>query len=145
MDSGLTLYQFAQQVLPGGVSASARTNVALGRPFYVSRGDGAYVYDLDGRPYVDMCTSHGASLLGHNHPQVKAAISKALDLGVICAYETEYHSALAQQITEAVPCADMVRYAGSGTETVMHALRLARTATGRGKLLKNLRGMQWMQ
>ena len=136
MDSGLALYQFAQQYLPGGVSASARANVALGRPFYVSRGDGPYVFDLEGRRYVDMCTSHGASLLGHNHPQIKSAISQALELGVICAYETVHHSALAQRVTQIIPCAEMVRYAGSGTETVMHALRLARAATGRSKLLK---------
>ena len=83
-----------------------------------------------------MCMSHGASLLGHNHPKMKAAISRALDLGIICSYETEYHSALAKQITEMVPCAEMVRFAGSGTETIMHALRLARTATGREKVIK---------
>jgi len=80
--------------------------------------------------------SHGASLLGHNHPKIKAAIAKALDLGIICAYETKYHSALAKRVTEVIPCAEMVRFAGSGTETVMHALRLARAATGRTKIIK---------
>ena len=78
-----TLYEFAKQCLPGGVCASARANPALGRPFYVSRGDGAYVYDLDGKQYVDMCMSHGASLLGHNHPRIKEAIMQALDMGII--------------------------------------------------------------
>jgi len=76
------LYALASEVLPGGVCASARANSAIGHPFYVSRGDGAILYDLDGRPYVDMCTSHGASLLGHNHPGVKAAMQAALDIGV---------------------------------------------------------------
>jgi glutamate-1-semialdehyde 2,1-aminomutase len=135
-DSAAALFQTAQQYLPGGVCASARTNVALGRPFFISRGDGSRVYDLEGREYIDMCMSHGASLLGHNHPGIKAAIGQALELGILCSYETEYHSALAKKIIELVPCAEMVRFAGSGTETIMHALRLARTATGRTGIIK---------
>ncbi len=131
-----TLYETAQQVLPGGVTASFRVNRAIGRPFYVARGDGPYVYDLDGNQFVDMCTSHGASLLGHNHPKLKAAVAQALELGIICSYESEHHTTLAQQVCDMVPCADMVRFAGSGTETVMHALRLARTATGRERIIK---------
>jgi len=136
MNSADTLYAAAQEVLPGGVTASFRVNRAIGRPFYVARGEGPYVYDLEGKQYVDMCMSHGASLLGHNHPRLKAAVAQALDLGIICSYENEHHAALAQRICELVPCADMVRFAGSGTETVMHALRLARTATGRTKVIK---------
>lgn len=136
MTSAENLYALARQFFPGGVTASARANPALGRPFYVARGDGAYVYDLDGREYVDMCLSHGASLLGHNHPRIRAAVAQALGLGVICAYETEHHVALAQLLAEMVPCAEMVRFAGSGTETVMHALRLARAATGREVVIK---------
>ena len=130
------LYQQAQQVLPGGVSASFRVNKATGRPLYLSHGDGARVYDVDGHEYVDMCVSHGASLLGHNHQAIKAAYQQALDLGIICSYETEHQSVLARRVTELVPCAEMVRFAGSGTETVMHGLRLARTATGREKIIK---------
>ncbi len=136
MKSVQELYDFAKRYLPGGVCASARSNPAIGRPFYVSRGDGPYVYDLDGRRYVDMCVSHGASLLGHNHPAIRAAVAQALELGIICAYETEHHSALAQRLCELVPCAEMARFAGSGTETVMHGLRLARAATGRERIIK---------
>lgn len=130
------LYAAASVYLPGGVCASARANAAIGHPFYVSRGDGALLYDLDGMPYIDMCTSHGASLLGHNHPGIKAAVQSALDIGILCANETEHAARLAQRVSERVPCADMVRFAGSGTETVMHGLRLARTATGRTKFIK---------
>jgi glutamate-1-semialdehyde 2,1-aminomutase len=130
------LYEEARRFFPGGVTASARQNAAIGRPFYVSRGQGPYVYDLAGREYVDMCCSHGASLLGHGHPRIVAALARAAELGVICAYETEHHLALARLIAELVPCAEMVRFAGSGTETVMHALRLARAATGRDLLIK---------
>lgn len=136
MKSAQELYDFARRYLPGGVCASARSNPAIGRPFYVSRGDGPYVYDLEGRRYVDMCMSHGASLLGHNHPAIRAAVAQALELGIICAYETEHHSALAQRLCELVPCAEMARFAGSGTETVMHGLRLARAATGRERIIK---------
>jgi len=130
------LYQQAQRYLPGGVSATARANAAVGHPLYVSRGDGSRLYDVEGREYIDMCLSHGASLLGHNHPALKAAVAQALDLGIICSCETEHHVALARRVTEFVPCAELVRFAGSGTETVMHALRLARTATGRDKIIK---------
>ncbi len=130
------LYGEAQQHLPGGVCATARANAAVGHPLYVSRGDGSRIYDVDGREYIDMCMSHGASLLGHNHPRIKAAVAKALDLGIVCSCETEHHVALARRVTELVPCAEAVRFAGSGTETVMHALRLARSATCRDKIIK---------
>ena len=136
MTSLSQLYEQAQRYLPGGVSATARANAAIGHPLYVSRGDGPRLYDVEGREYIDMCMSHGASLLGHNHPRIKAAVAQALDLGIICSCETEHHVALARRVTELVPCAELVRFAGSGTETVMHALRLARSATGRDKIIK---------
>ena len=132
----LAQYALASAVLPGGVCASARRNEAIGHPFFVSRGDGAWLYDLQGRAFLDMSTSHGASLLGHNHPRIKAAVQQALDMGIVCSAETVHQTRLAQRITEMVPCAEMVRFAGSGTETVMHGLRLARCATGREKLIK---------
>src|SRR5262249_16884583 len=101
-----------------------------------ARADASNAFRLDGRRYIYMCMSHGASLLGHHHPKITAAVRKGLELGLICSYETEYHTALARRVTELVPCAEMVRFAGSGTETVMHALRLARTVTGRETVIK---------
>ena len=130
------LYRSAQAVLPGGVSSSIRLNRALGRPFYVSRGEGAYLYDLDGRQYVDMLTAHGAALLGHNHPGVRAAVESALQIGAVCGMETGAQSRVAQALAEIVPCVDMVRFTCSGTEATMHALRLAREYTGREKFIK---------
>ena len=130
------LYRAAQAVLPGGVSSSIRLNRALGRPFYVSRGEGAYLYDLDGRQYVDLLTAHGAALLGHNHPGVRAAVEAALACGVVCGMETGAHTRVAQALAEIVPCIDMVRFTCSGTEATMHALRLAREYTGREKFIK---------
>ncbi len=129
-------FEFAQRFMPGGVSATARANAALGHPLYLERGDGARVFDIEGHEFIDMCVSHGASLLGHDHPAVTAAVREALAQGVICAYETEDHARLAEQVVEMVPCADMVRFAGSGTETVMHGLRLARAATDRRMVMK---------
>ena len=88
----------ARRVLPGGVTASARANPALGHPMYLSRGEGAHVFDLEGRRYIDFCTSHGASLLGHGHPGVRAAVAQALEIGTLCAAETEHSIRLAEQL-----------------------------------------------
>jgi len=131
-----TLYQTAQAVLPGGVSSSIRFNKALGRPFYIARGEGAYLYDLEGREYVDLLTSHGATLLGHNHPGIKAAIEQALQCGIVCSSETPAQSRVAAALAEMVPCIDMVRFTCSGTEATMHAIRLAREYTGRDTIIK---------
>ena len=131
-----TLFEFANRYMVAGVSASARLNAALGRPLYLTRGDGCRVYDVDGNVYIDYNLSHGASLLGHNHPQIRKAIEQALDMGVICAYETEYHSRLAETLCQVIPCAEQVRFANSGSEATLAAIRLARAATGRQKILK---------
>ncbi|MBB30891.1 MAG: aspartate aminotransferase family protein [Gemmatimonadetes bacterium] len=133
---GDALYTEAAQLTPGGGAATVRYNRALGKTMYFSGGDGAYVTDVDGIRYLDMCMSHGASILGHNHPKLKAAVAEALEMGIICSYETEHHVSLARKMTEMVPGAEMVRFSGTGTETVMHALRLARASTGRNKFIK---------
>jgi len=130
------LYLEAQRVLPGGVSAAARFNPALGRPFMALRGEGSRVFDADGRPYVDLDTSFGASLLGHGHPAVRRAIEEALDLGVLCAFETAHQGAVARRITELVPAAELVRFTNTGTETTWHAVRTARAFTGRQRIVK---------
>lgn len=130
------LYHAAQAVLPGGVSSSIRYSQAFGRPFYVSRGEGAYLYDLEGREYVDLLTSHGATLLGHNHPGIRRAVEEALRCGIVCSSETPAQSRVAAALAAMVPCIDMVRFTCSGTEATMHAIRLAREYTGREKLVK---------
>ena len=130
------LFNFAKLYMVSGVSGSARFNAALGRPLYLTHGDGCHIYDVDGREYIDYNLSHGATFLGHNHPTIKAAISKALEMGIICAYETEFHGRAAELICQTVPCAEQVRFANSGTEATLGAIRLARAATGRQKILK---------
>jgi len=130
------LYNQAEQVLPGGVTAAARINAALGRPFVVARGEGARLYDVDGREYIDFCTSFGASLLGHGHPAVRAAIEEALARGILCAHELPEHAVAARRIAELVPSAELVRFATSGTETTWHAIRTARAYTGKHVVVK---------
>lgn len=126
----------ARRYLVGGTSAPARIHPALGRPLYVDRAAGPRIWDLDGREYLDLCNSHGASLLGHGHPAIRQAAERAFDLGVACAYETRHHGDLAKTLTEIIPCADLVRYTNSGTETTWHAIRTARAFTGREKIVK---------
>jgi glutamate-1-semialdehyde 2,1-aminomutase len=136
MTSGENLYKKASQVLPGGATASARVNKNLGRPIYMARGAGSRLYDVDGNEYIDLCTSFGATLLGHGHPAVVEAVKRAADLGFMCAMENEYQSQLAQKLADAVPCIDMVRFTLSGTETTLYAIKVARSYTGRKKVLK---------
>jgi len=130
------LFEFASRFMVAGVSGSARMNAALGRPVYLTHGDGCRLYDVDGKCYLDYNLSHGASFLGHNHPGVRKAIQQALDMGVICAYETEHHSRVAETLCRLIPCAEQVRFANSGSEATFSALRVARAVTGRNKILK---------
>ena len=136
IDESRTLYERALKVMPGGVNASARLNSALGQPLFMARGDGAYVYDVDGHRLIDFCVSHGASLLGHGHPAIVAAVQEALRMGVLLAYETEIQVRVAEQLLDLFPGAEMVRYTCSGTETTWHALRVARTYTGKWGVIK---------
>jgi len=130
------LFNFASQYLVGGVSSSIRLDPVLGHPFYVSRGSGSKIYDVEGREFIDLNMSYGASLLGHNHPKIKEAIRQALELGIVCSNETKYQGQLAKKIVDLVPCAEMVRFTCSGTEATMHCIRLAREVTGKEKIVK---------
>lgn len=130
------LYERAGKVLPGGVTANARTNAALGQPFYIARGEGAFVFDLDGRRYVDTCMSNGATLLGHGHPAVVSAVKRAADLGFACAYDGEVQVSLAERLVEQIPSFELVRFTTSGTEATFYVTRIARAYTGRTRVLK---------
>lgn len=129
-------FALARRQLAGGVSASTRLNRALGHPLLFDRARGCRLWDLDGREYIDLCCSHGATLLGHGDPRVRAAVEQVLDRGAACSYENELHTRLAELLCETVPCCERVRFTGSGTEATMHCIRLARAYTGRPKLLK---------
>ena len=136
LDRTLTLWERARRVMPGGVNASARHNGALGHPLFFQRGHGAYLYDVDGHRYIDYCASHGASLLGHGHPGIAAAVQEALEMGGLLACETAIQVEVAERLLNLFPGMDMVRYACSGTETTWHALRVARAYTGRYAVAK---------
>ncbi len=130
------LAEEARRYLPGGVTAAYRVHAALGRAFLTARGEGGRVYDVDGRSYVDLFLSSGASLLGHGHPAVRRAVLQALDLGIVCAQETPYAVEVARKLAALVPCAEQVRFTNSGTETTWHAIRTARAHTGRSVVVK---------
>ena len=130
------LFEKAKGVLASGVSASMRLHPYLGRPLYLRRGQGAYVYDLDGKRYVDFNTSNGAALLGHDHPAVRRAVLQGLDAGTITAAETPFHEELALVLVEVIPSAERVRFASVGSEVTLVAIRISRHATGRTKILK---------
>src|SRR5437763_14111201 len=108
--------QFARAcgALAGGVSSSTRVNRALGHPLFFDRAAGCRVWDLDGREYIDLCCSHGATLLGHGDARVRAAVERALARGAACSYENEQQAELAQALCEVIPCLESVRFTGSG-------------------------------
>ena len=130
------LYQSAQQHLIGGAGAGGRYHPLLKRPLYLARGKGSRFWDVDGKEYIDFFTGSGANFLGHGHPAINQAIRDALEVGVICNGETEYHSQLAALVAAAVPCAEKVRFANSGTEATMGAIRIARGYARKPKILK---------
>lgn len=129
-------HDHAKQFLAGGVSSSTRVNQAIGHAMLFRKAQGCRVWDLDGRELIDLCCSHGATLLGHGDPRVRTAVEGVLDRGAACSYESELHAELAELLCQSVPCLDLVRFTGAGTEATMHCLRLARAFTGRQKILR---------
>ncbi|MGE5233651.1 MAG: glutamate-1-semialdehyde 2,1-aminomutase [Acidobacteriota bacterium] len=131
------LLQRAEAVLPGGVSSPVRAFRGVGgEPVFVRAAQGAWLEGVDGRRYVDYILAYGPHILGHGHPAVLAAIRAALERGTAFGAPTEAEVELGETIASAFPVVDMVRLVCSGTEATMSALRLARAATGRSKLLK---------
>ncbi len=131
------LWTRAQAVIPGGVNSPVRSFRSVGgEPFFVERGEGAYLFDTEGRRYVDYVLSWGPLILGHAHPVVTEALERQLGRGTSYGAPTEAEVELAERIVRLVPTVEMVRLVNSGTEATMTALRLARAATGRPLLLK---------
>jgi glutamate-1-semialdehyde 2,1-aminomutase len=131
------LYARARQRLPGGVNSPVRAMGAIGRdPVFIDRGRGAEIVDVDGNHYVDYVCSWGPLILGHAHPDVLAAVVAAAGQGTTFGAPTQGEVELAEEIARRVPSVEMVRMTSSGTEASMSAIRLARAATGREKLLK---------
>lgn len=130
-------FQRACRVIPGGVNSPARAFGAVGgEPPFIARGEGPYLYDLDGRRYLDYIGSWGPLILGHAHPRVVQAVSDALAKGTSFGAPTELEIELAELICAMVPSIEMVRMVNSGTEASMSAIRLARGFTGRDVIVK---------
>ena len=127
----------ARAAMPGGVSSPVRAfgSVGLDPPF-IARGEGARIYDTEGRAYLDYVLSWGPLILGHAHPEVVEAVERAARDGLSFGAATRREVELAERIIERIPSVDMVRFVSSGTEATMSAVRLARAATGRDLLIK---------
>ena len=137
MDISEQLFERAKKVLPGGVNSPVRAYRAVGMaPRFITRADGAYIYDEDGKRYIDYVCSWGPMILGHNHPVIREAVERAVQDGLSFGAPTRREVDIAELMVELVPGIEMVRMVNSGTEAVMSALRLARGATGRDKLIK---------
>ncbi|MCG8710680.1 glutamate-1-semialdehyde 2,1-aminomutase [Brenneria sp. 4F2] len=137
MNKSESLYAAAQQLIPGGVNSPVRAfNGVGGVPLFIERADGAYLYDADGKSYIDYVGSWGPMILGHNHPAIRQAVIAAAERGLSFGAPTEMEVQMARLVTSLVPSMDMVRMVNSGTEATMSAIRLARGFTGRDKIIK---------
>ena len=138
MTTNEELWERAQAVLPGGVNSPVRSfrSVGGGTPYFVARAEGAHVWDVEGRRIIDYVQSYGASILGHADPAVVAAVQEAAARGTTYGAPTEAEVVLAEEVCRRVPGIGMVRMTSSGTEAAMSAIRLARGATGRSKIVK---------
>jgi glutamate-1-semialdehyde 2,1-aminomutase len=131
------LYERARALFPGGVNSPVRAFKAVGgSPVFIARGKGAHVWDADGNRYLDFLGSWGPLILGHADPDVLAAVKAAAEEGTTFGASTEREVLLGEEIRQAVPSMERMRFVSSGTEATMSALRLARGFTGRNKLIK---------
>jgi glutamate-1-semialdehyde 2,1-aminomutase len=131
------LFDAAKNLIPGGVNSPVRAFRGVGGvPRFIDRGQGAYLYDVDGNRYIDYVLSWGPLILGHAHPDVVAAIAAQATRGTSFGAPTELESELARLITQALPAVELVRFVSSGTEATMSAVRLARAYTKRAKIVK---------
>jgi glutamate-1-semialdehyde 2,1-aminomutase len=137
MTSNLDLFQRASRVIPGGVNSPVRAFKAVGgNPRFITHAKGAHFWDAESKRYTDYIGSWGPMILGHGHPAVLEAVIKAAETGFSFGAPTEREIELVEEILKHVPSMQMVRLVSSGTEAAMSAIRLARGATGRSKIIK---------
>jgi glutamate-1-semialdehyde 2,1-aminomutase len=136
MSTNRSWYERASVVSPGGVNSPVRAFKSVGgTPYFVERGQGAHVFDVEGNRYIDYVQSYGASVLGHAHPRVVEAVQRAAAKGTTFGAPTPGEVLLAEEICSRVPGCDVVRLVSSGTEAAMSAVRVARGATGRDRVV----------
>ena len=132
-----TLFEQSQKFSPGGVNSPVRAFRAVGgTPIFFQRGKGAYLYDADGKEYIDYVGSWGPMILGHAHPEVIAAVQRVAENSLSFGAPTETELEMAQLLCEILPSMEQVRLVSSGTEAMMTAIRLARGFTGRNAIIK---------
>ena len=137
MSKSENLYHQAQRSIPGGVNSPVRAFTGVGGvPLFIERADGAWLYDADGKAYIDYVGSWGPMVLGHNHPAIRNAVIEAAERGLSFGAPTEMEVKMAELVCELVPSMEMVRMVNSGTEATMSAIRLARGFTQRDKIIK---------
>lgn len=137
MNQSETLFQRAGIHIPGGVNSPVRAFKAVGgTPVFIDKADGPYLYDVDGKRYIDYVLSWGPMIMGHNHPRVRDAVVQRAQFGLSYGAPTELEIQLAERICAALPNMEMVRMVNSGTEATMSALRVARGYTGRDAIVK---------
>ena len=131
------LFQQALPLMPGGVNSPVRAFKSVGgEPFFAKRAEGAYLIDVDGNRYVDYIGSWGPMIAGHAHPKVIEAVDAVMRDGLSFGVPNALEVTMAQTITRLVPSCEMVRMVNSGTEATLSAIRLARGATGRNRIVK---------
>ena len=137
MSSSEQLFERARRHIPGGVNSPVRAFKAVGgTPVFIDRSEGAYVFDCEGKRYIDYVLSWGPMIMGHNHPRVREAVIRQSEKGLSFGAPTELEIELADRICDIMPGMDMVRMVNSGTEATMSAIRLARGYTGRDTIVK---------
>jgi len=137
MNRNEELFARAQLTIPAGVNSPVRAFRSVGgTPRFIARGEGAYLWDADGKRYLDYVGSWGPAVLGHAHPAVVGAVTEAAKHGLSFGAPTEMEIEMAETLCRLVPSMELVRLVSSGTEATMSALRLARGYTGRGKIVK---------
>ena len=137
MNKSEQLFERAQIVIPGGVNSPVRAfNGVGGGPVLIEKAQGPYIYDVDKNKYIDYVGSWGPMILGHNHPDIKAAVLAAAENGLSFGAPTEIEIIMAEKVRSLVPSMEQLRMVSSGTEATMSAIRLARGYTGRDKILK---------
>ena len=136
LEKSKALWEEGKQYMPSGVSAGGRVNVACGMPHYIDHAHGARLYTVDGEEFIDYHGGSGASMFGHDHPRVKAAIEECLSRGFFMNYDSEKTLEFAKNFTTLVPTVEKFRLLNSGTEATMAAIRIARGYTGKNIIIK---------
>ncbi|MFQ6089791.1 MAG: aminotransferase class III-fold pyridoxal phosphate-dependent enzyme, partial [Candidatus Methanofastidiosia archaeon] len=128
------LFEKAKKYFPGGVSSPVRALKPY--PFFAEKGEGAYLYDVEGNSYIDYCLAYGPLVLGHSNPEMIDAVRNQLEKGSMYGAPTKLETEYAKMIVKHIPNVEMIRIVNTGTEATMNAIRVARGFTSRNKILK---------